>query len=317
MDLRKYLRHDFTDNIRNKLIKDKCEYCGEMNELHLHHVDMFTELLEETLLELELEELDTHEYTKKELNVIRNIMLGKQIKIQYVTLCGDCHRKIHNDIAKNNYYNSYGSYIQLDIIELNKLNLDYKIIPKFIKLACHMDYDNKIIFSYSGNKKRYSNDFNDIRELLGISDTHFYEIKQQLLENNLIYLQDNILMVNNKHAIKGYNNKQNTVNIFCDNFINLYKKTSLKELNLLGKVIFSLDKMKNNRLEYKASYFVKNILNMTITTRVMNAINLNDTILIEKDKTIYINPKYFYDGILNTRLQLIEIDFNEILQNAM
>jgi hypothetical protein len=316
MKLRKYLRHDFEDNIRNKLIKEKCDYCGEMNNLHLHHVDMFSELLNETLLELELEELDTHDYTKKELNLIRNVMLGKQIKIQYVTLCEDCHRKVHDDITKNNYYNPYGSYIQLDMQKINKLNLDYKLLSKFIKLACHMDYDNQIIFSYSGKQKRYSNDFNDIRELLKISDSHYYEIKQQLIDNNLIYLENDKLIINKKYIIKGRNNKDNIVKVFCDSFIKLYENTSLQELKLLGKVISSLESMKHNKLNYKSSYYVKNILNMTLTTRTMNAINNNDFLLIENGKIIYVNPKYFYDGILDTSLQLTDIDFNKILQEA-
>jgi hypothetical protein len=60
-----------------------------------------------------------------------------------------------------------------------------------------------------------------------------------------------------------------------------------------------------------------NILNMTLTTRTMNAINNNDFLLIENSKTIYVNPKYFYDGILNTSFQLTKIDFNKILQEAI
>jgi 5-methylcytosine-specific restriction endonuclease McrA len=107
MELRKYLRTEFGLYIRNKLIKDKCEYCGELNNLHLHHVDRFIELLHETLDELELQELDTHEYSKKELSLIKNIMLGKQIKIEYVTLCKSCHEKVHGDINKNNRHNPY------------------------------------------------------------------------------------------------------------------------------------------------------------------------------------------------------------------
>jgi hypothetical protein len=314
MELRKYLRNDFSKYIRNKLIKDKCEYCGEMNDLHLHHVDMFAELLNETLDELDLKELDTHDYSNKELMLIKNVMLGKQMKIEYVTLCKDCHTKVHDDIDKNNYYNPYGSYIQLNIQELNKLNLDYQLIPKFIKIACHIDYENKIVFSYSGNKKRFSNDYYDLIELLNISESHYYhKVKDQLIDNNLIYLKDDVLVVNDKYIIKGYCSNENNIKIFCDSYIDLYNMCDLKEFKLLGKVIVNLDKVDyDNVLNYNYTYFALHILNMKTTKRTRESINSRDNILIEKDNVLYLNPKYFYKGILNSKLKIINDNFNTI-----
>lgn len=40
MNLKKLLRSDFENNIRNNLIKDRCEYCGEVNNLNLHHIEL-------------------------------------------------------------------------------------------------------------------------------------------------------------------------------------------------------------------------------------------------------------------------------------
>ena len=59
MNLRDLLRQDFWYKIRYNFIKEKCEICGKTNNLHLHHVDRFHNLLMETLEELQLNELDS------------------------------------------------------------------------------------------------------------------------------------------------------------------------------------------------------------------------------------------------------------------
>lgn len=62
MNLREYLRAEWSQYIRPLIIKDKCEFCGSGVDLHLHHIDKFYNLLMETLEELQLQELDTEEY---------------------------------------------------------------------------------------------------------------------------------------------------------------------------------------------------------------------------------------------------------------
>ena len=86
MNLRDLLRRDFFYKIRYNFIKEKCEICGETNNLHLHHVDRFHNVLMETLEELQLNELDSDEYSDFELKCIRNFMMAKQVSIKYKTL---------------------------------------------------------------------------------------------------------------------------------------------------------------------------------------------------------------------------------------
>ena len=95
MNLREYLRSEWSIYIRNSIIKDRCEICGGNLDLHLHHIEKFDSLLIETLNELKLKELDTEQYEDYELNLISNVMLGKQVKCKYQTLCKECHIEKH------------------------------------------------------------------------------------------------------------------------------------------------------------------------------------------------------------------------------
>ena len=100
MTLRQLLRQDFGARVRPLLIKSTCEVCGsETEQLHVHHVTYFQDLLSETLKELQLEfhdeEYEQH-YTESQIEMIRNIMLGKQMRIEYVTCCESCHLDLHD-----------------------------------------------------------------------------------------------------------------------------------------------------------------------------------------------------------------------------
>lgn len=95
MKLRELLREDFTKYIRNKIIKEQCESCGGNKDLHLHHMTTFDDILKDTLKELNLLEQDSEHYSIDELNSIKDIMLVKQIKCSYKTLCKKCHKSHH------------------------------------------------------------------------------------------------------------------------------------------------------------------------------------------------------------------------------
>lgn len=95
MNLREQLRNEWSQYIRPLIIKDKCEVCGTEEDLHLHYTDEFCNLLTETLAELQLQELDIELYSKEELNLISHIMLSKQIRCEYKTLCRECHKEEH------------------------------------------------------------------------------------------------------------------------------------------------------------------------------------------------------------------------------
>lgn len=117
MDLAQHQRLYYFNYIRPLFIKQECEECGSIENLELHHVDMFSKLLKETLLELNLEYKDTEEYKNNELNNITNVMLGKQIRIEYKTLCRLCHEHIHK--SKNDI-NSYKYKVNKNNVEFLK-----------------------------------------------------------------------------------------------------------------------------------------------------------------------------------------------------
>jgi hypothetical protein len=110
--LKQLLRQDFTQYVRPHFEKSECEVCGSCTEhLHVHHVTHFQDLLDETLEQLHLEyHDDTDVYTEEELQLIRDVMLAKQMRIKYVTCCEPCHLELH----EGNYFKTkkqgYGRY---------------------------------------------------------------------------------------------------------------------------------------------------------------------------------------------------------------
>lgn len=97
MDLNQYLRMMINDKVRPLFIKEKCEVCGDSNKLHLHHVKLFRDIIKETLADLNLEYKDSNEYSDREIDMIVNIVLGKHLRIDYLTLCDECHKNTHKD----------------------------------------------------------------------------------------------------------------------------------------------------------------------------------------------------------------------------
>lgn len=102
--LKGLLRTDFTRYIKPYVEKHECEVCGSDTErLHVHHVVQFQKLLEETLEQLGLEyHEDVDDYTDQQLQLIREVMLGKQLRVDYITCCEPCHIEIHKKESKKN-----------------------------------------------------------------------------------------------------------------------------------------------------------------------------------------------------------------------
>ena len=202
MDLREYLRSEFNLNIRGLFIKDNCEKCGSNKELHLHHVKRFSELLEETLKELNLNELDTLEYSKEELSSIIHFMNSKQLKIKYKTLCSNCHNNLHHTkpVIKN--------------VLTNKMYLTNKELAEYCKVSEKTinKWDNKLIelniiefegYNYfciddKGNLFEVTEDIYKSKE----NDFYYYKIKRYKTNTeNEIYI-NTINSIKNNNIIK-------------------------------------------------------------------------------------------------------------------
>ena len=90
------LRAEFNNYISPIKINNQCEFCGSCDDLHLHHIDTFSNLLDETLEDLKIN-IYSENFTDSEVENINNIMLGKQLKSRFVTLCKNCHKEVHKD----------------------------------------------------------------------------------------------------------------------------------------------------------------------------------------------------------------------------
>lgn len=94
MKLELYLRNKIVKYFNPLVIKDKCEVCGSIEALEVHHVYQFKDMLVDVLNELQLEYKDSDDYTELELLNIKEKMLGKHLNYKYMTLCKNCHLNI-------------------------------------------------------------------------------------------------------------------------------------------------------------------------------------------------------------------------------
>lgn len=146
MKLESYLRTEISNKLIPLVKKDKCEICESTEKLEVHHVKPFAEILEECLDDLHIERKDTNEYTKKELYMITDYVLGEHFRYKMMTVCHNCHKNVihkngtcnigtgkENWIAKNKIKkeclmnnNQYTLQIYLKKIQNKKLFKDKK-----------------------------------------------------------------------------------------------------------------------------------------------------------------------------------------------
>lgn len=101
MNIQQYQRNKFNLHIIPLIKNNECELCGDCNNLELHHTERFVDLLKETLSDLRLDYKESlYEYSNNELELITNVMLGKQIRSKYITVCKTCHIDIHTKEKK-------------------------------------------------------------------------------------------------------------------------------------------------------------------------------------------------------------------------
>lgn len=296
MNLREYLRNEWSQYIRPIMVKDECEFCGSKEELHLHHIDRFHNMLVETLEELQLQELDTEYYGEMELKMISNFMLAKQIKSEYKTLCRSCHMRLHakekfTDEYKNHYYNPNGGYIMINTDKMLDLNIENKMLARFLMIACHCNYDG-----YLSEKRRKvkidkigTNDF--IKEILNLKKTELYQTLNYLKDNELIIIEEDMLKINSQYSTKGFNNYKKKTKIFIENFIDVYKNIDTKRHKIFGDFIFEY--------LFKESINWGSIVGKTNRNRIKEYTSDMEKFCKIRGKYIIINPRVIYDGALD------------------
>ena len=304
MNLREYLRAEWSQYIRPLIIKDKCEFCGSDEELHLHHIDKFYNILMETLEELQLQELDTEGYTKEELNLISHLMLSKQIRSSYKTLCKDCHTKLHysekyQEEYREYYYNPNGNYATINVEKLNKLNLNDNILTRFLLLCCFVKYNNNTLSIKDTNNRYRALKEQEIRDMLNIKKTEYYNTKRELINNNLIEINEQNEFLLNKSIVKrGNNNFKNNIKIFTNNYIFEYSKLSPVKHRVIGNLINNC--LCGKELLYKGNF-----------TKLKNGIKDCNIFKFNK-KEVVLNPSIIYTGQLTPEYKKVIEEYENI-----
>jgi len=180
MELKMYLRTYIHNLIRPIYIKNQCEICQSENDLHLHHVKLFSEIVNETLNDLNLEYKNTEDYTRTTLHIIRDIVLGKHLQIDYLTLCDNCHKDIHAHekaiMCANDKHKQYFENRRIEKEIAKKLYVDNVLIP----------YLDTIL-----GKKLFNDDQQKIsdlitNEVLSLTDYRTKKVKPSTLETIII-----------------------------------------------------------------------------------------------------------------------------------
>lgn len=171
-DLKGILRNDFDFYILSLVKKEQCEVCDSVNGLEVHHINYFHQLLDDTLIELNLH--DKEDFTNSAVNLIRNVMLGKQIKCEYLTLCENCHSNIHID--DDNYSFKYYEKYYLEKKLKRQHYIKTVLIPyleSIVEKRLHKKEKNELIdvinLRVRGRQQRSYSKFNDYFKENGIN----------------------------------------------------------------------------------------------------------------------------------------------------
>lgn len=317
MNLREYLRLDFAVNLKYLLTKEYCEVCGSNEELHLHHVDRFHNLLIDTLRELNINELnDISEYSKEILLLIRDKMISKQIRCEYKTLCKKCHAKIHSiekhsDEYKENIYNPYGNYFFINIEQI--LQFDYKYRFRFLYLCGYLNYDNQLIFGSSKKGFNYMTE-KDFQEVLSLSEREARYTKNYFKNMGCFSVGNNIITIDKKFVYKGFkpNGNINYVRIFNDFLLNLYILSNPIEHNSLGRLFNLLNILDDNNINLSLTKVCEILEYNTSKTNRNMKIFFDKNIIIKINDELFINPAFIYYGFLNNDLK----DFQQYIEDS-
>jgi hypothetical protein len=302
MKIRNYLRQEWNMYLRNVLLRDKCEFCGSTENLHVHHEDRFHDLFTETLRELELMELEVEEYYENELNLLSNVMLGKQLKIEYKTLCRDCHMKLHMAKKRNGEYaqtipSEYGTYFFIELKELKKINIENNMLTRFIRLCSLMDFSNRVRYGVAKGKRVFATT-KDIQEMLLLKKTEVARTKKYLIENELIFVnEDKTITINKKFASKGYTNDIERNIVFAEEFNRLYETIDARKHSPIGNVL-----IENSKREQSFEYSTEYGLGFKHRYRGLEEINSKSRIFKTKKRMVMINPQlFFFEGYQDIR----------------
>lgn len=163
-ELKRIVRNDFNSYIRDLVIKDSCEKCNTKENLEAHHTYPFSLMIQETLEAMNIDNVEN--LSEDEIKTFREIMLGKQIKIQYKTLCADCHKSIDDhDLLTSRRYTTK----ELESVKCNK-HLAKCVEEGVVNIDC--------VIPFELNKTYIKDDFMNLFKVLKDKNNHFWGIKR-------------------------------------------------------------------------------------------------------------------------------------------
>ena len=327
------LRGDFFVNIRPNRIENKC-LCGATEDLVLHHVDTFSDLLDETLEMLKID-LFCNEFTYEQYKIIKYIMRGKQLTSKVITLCPICHSEAHEEgsiYARKKYWEAknkgdksrikLGKFHTIYYNDLLALDIEPQYILRFIYLCTYADYDNVIKL---GKNRKHLAKQKDLADIWNLSKNETLGTKKALIEYDLLIInEDGTLSINKKYACQDkmnkFKNKKEYVKIYDDGIRDLYEKAEPikhKKLSVLIRMLpyihLDINIICHNPSELNKSTIKPMTVtelcevmgyNKTQSSRLkkdlmsfkVNGYNVITILVVNNKHTISVNPRVYYKG---------------------
>lgn len=288
-ELKNRCRNNFAYYIRPLVIKDKCEVCGSSENLEVHHEIQFSLLLKQSIKELNI---DIETITNKELELLLNLMLGKQLRNKNTTLCTKCHDKIHNISM---YFPFSNNKHRVKIIK-SKYNVKSLQAIKNTKLIKRKEFMSNLDEKYIGYK--LTKEMKDeIVENIKVNPTDNFKTFKELCseygyvivyKNKGMYVLYNIndSLKDDKKAfkLKNKNNKIREINNYLESIIGvrLDKENKEKLINVLdikvnARQIKSYKRLSEELLKLNIQYKI-------VSKRVKKQGKLCRVWIVEKNK---------------------------------
>ena len=169
-ELKRIIRNDFNLYIRDLVIKDTCEKCNVKDNLEVHHTYPLSLKIQETLKDMNIDHVEN--LSEEDIKTFREIMLGKQIKIKYKTLCEYCHKSTdEHDILTSRRHTSE----ELESTKCNR-HLARCVEKGIINIEC--------VISFKLNKAYIKDDFMNLFEVLKDANNNSWGIRKIKSELN-------------------------------------------------------------------------------------------------------------------------------------
>lgn len=102
MKIEQYLRSKVGELFIPLVRKSECEKCGTSENLEVHHVKQFIDMVYGALELLYIEyKPNKEDYSRFELETLTTMLLGIHIRNEYLTLCEECHKENHAMLGKH------------------------------------------------------------------------------------------------------------------------------------------------------------------------------------------------------------------------